>query len=37
VYNGKGEFGIKPDKKSAAKTVKTAKVSMIAGNSCTFC
>ena len=32
VYKGQGEFGIKPDKKSSAKSVKTKKVSMIAGN-----
>ena len=31
VYRGQGEFAIKPDKKSAAKSVKAAKVSMIAG------
>ena len=33
VYQGAGTFGIKPDKKSAAKTVKAAKVSMIAGGT----
>jgi len=33
VYNGQGEFAIKPDKKSAAKTVKASKVSMIAGGT----
>ena len=32
VYKGQGEFGIKTDKKSNAKSVKTKKVSMIAGN-----
>ena len=31
VYRGQGEFGIKPDKKSAAKSVTCKKVSMIAG------
>ena len=31
VYRGQGEFAIKPDKKSAAKSVKATKVSMIAG------
>ena len=31
VYKGQGEFAIKPDKKSIAKSVKVAKVSMIAG------
>ena len=31
VYKGEGEFAIKPDKKSAAKSVKASKVSMIAG------
>lgn len=33
VYRGKGEFGIKPDKKTSAKSVKAAKVSMIAGGT----
>jgi len=33
VYKGQGEFGIKPDKKSSAKSVKTKKVSMIAGGT----
>merc|ERR1711881_549086 len=33
VYRGQGEFAIKPDKKSAAKSVKAAKVSMIAGGT----
>jgi len=33
VYQSAGTFAIKPDKKSAAKTVKAAKVSMIAGGT----
>merc|ERR1719232_472881 len=33
VYRGQGEFGIKPDKKSAAKSVTCKKVSMIAGGT----
>ena len=33
VYKGQGEFGIKPDKKTSAKSVKAKKVSMIAGTN----
>lgn len=33
VYQSAGTFAIKPDKKSTAKTVKAAKVSMIAGGT----
>ncbi len=33
VYNGRGEFAIKADKKSPAKIVKARKVSMVAGKS----
>ena len=31
VYNGRGAFAVKKDKKSAAQTVKAKRVSMIAG------
>jgi cytochrome-b5 reductase len=33
VYNGRGEFAIRPDKKSEPKIVKVSKVNMIAGGS----
>jgi len=33
VYNGRGVFDIKPDKKSAGKEVKVSQVSMIAGGT----
>ncbi len=36
VYNGRGEFAVKPDKKSAAKIVKAKKVSMVAGTFSQF-
>ena len=33
VYNGLGNFSVKPDKKSPAKTLQVAQVSMIAGGT----